>query len=182
MLRLTTLLILSVLAMPLSAASWVSNKGSSLNFSSSVYGEVFSGEFKTFSATVVFSEDDLANSALDVTIDMASAFTANDERDEILLADEFFAAGKFPEARFQAKGFESLGNNRYRSLGKLSIRNVSQNVLFEFSFDPKTQRLQGTAKVKRSAYGVGTGEWADTDLIPDLVQVTTSLILKATQP
>ena len=39
--------------------------------------------------------------------------------------------------------------------------------------------LAGEAVVKRLEFKVGTGDWADTSLLPDEVKVKTRLLLKA---
>jgi polyisoprenoid-binding protein YceI len=39
--------------------------------------------------------------------------------------------------------------------------------------------LTGKATVKRLAFGVGGGDWADTALIPDAIAISTKVVFKA---
>jgi len=38
--------------------------------------------------------------------------------------------------------------------------------------------LSGKATVKRLAFGVGGGDWADTALIPDAIAISTKVVFK----
>ena len=43
---------------------------------------------------------------------------------------------------------------------------------------PATLATHRSATVKRLAFGVGTGDWDDTEVMPDAVTVTTKLVLR----
>lgn len=169
---------LLALAPPAVAADYAAQPGSSLGFTATYQGEAFEGRFGMFTPQIRFDPQALADSRFDVRIDLASAGTDNVERDEMLVGSEFFDAGTVPEARYTATRFRALGGNRYVADGTLSLRGVSKPVPLAFTWTPGAKPvLQGEAKLSRLAFQVGTGDWTDTDLLPDEVVVKTRLVL-----
>ncbi|MDI9237307.1 YceI family protein [Lysobacter sp. LF1] len=172
-----TALVAALCATPAFAADYVQAAGSSLVFASKYEGEAFTGKFPSFSTKLSFDPKQLAASKLDVTIPLAGVTTANDDRDESLKGSDFFAIAKFPQARFTSTKFRSLGGNQYAADGTLSLRGASKPVTLTFTWTPGAQPvLNGKATVKRLDFGVGTGDWADTALIPNEVAVSTKVV------
>ena len=160
------------------AADWTMQSGSSLGFVASYQGESFEGRFGKFTPQIRFDPAKLADSRFDVRIALASASTNNDERDGLLKGEDFFATGKWAEARFVAEKFRALGGNRYAADGNLSLRGVSQPVTLTFTWTPGAKPvLVGEATLKRLDFGVGGGDWTDTSTIANEVKVKTRLIL-----
>lgn len=164
---------------PALATDYRAGEGSTLGFRATYMGDRFEGRFADFTPMIRFDPADLATSRFDVRIALASASTANQERDEMLVGPEFFNAGQQPVARYQASKFTALGGNRFRADGTLSLNGVSQPVALTFLWTPGTPaRLEGEASLKRLAFKVGEGDWADTDLLPNEVEVFTRLELQ----
>jgi len=162
------------------AAPWKVLPGSTLGFASSYEGEAFQGSFAKFTPRIEFDPKQLASSRFDVSIDLASADSRNSERDELLQGGEFFNSRKSPQARYLATRFRALGGNRYVADGTLSLNGASKPVALAFTWTPGAQTvLVGNATLRRLDFGVGTGEWADTALLPDEVSVRTRLLLAA---
>jgi polyisoprenoid-binding protein YceI len=175
-------LILACLAGSASGADWKALPDSRLGFVASAQGERFEGAFGQFEAAIRFDPDDLAGAEFDVRIRPGSVDTQNAERDELLPEPAFFDVEAHPEARYRASSFEALGADRFRALGELSLRGRSEPVALEFSWqrgDDGSARLEGEARLSRLAFGVGSGEWADTSVIDDQVIVRTVLVLRA---
>lgn len=169
---------LLLVAAPLCATDYVQAPGSSLAFAGSYQGEVFTGRFPGFATRLSFDPAQLASSRLDVTIPMAGATTANPDYDEQMRGDAFFDAGKYAQARYVATRFRALGGNRYAADGTLSLHGVSKPVTLTFTWTPGAQPvLAGKASVDRLDFGVGSGDWADTSLIPNAIAVSTKVIL-----
>jgi polyisoprenoid-binding protein YceI len=102
----------------------------------------------------------------------------NDERDEALRGTGFFNSKQVPQARYVATKFRALGGNRYLADGTLSLNGISKPVALEFTWTPGAQAvLAGSASLKRLDFKVGTGEWEDTDDMPNEVKVRTRLLL-----
>lgn len=163
---------------PAAAADYVQAPGSTLAFAGKYQGEVFVGRLPGFATTLSFDPAQLASSKLDVAIPLAGAATGNADYDGELRGDAFFASAKFPQARYTATTFRSLGDGRYAADGTLSLHGIEQPLTLTFTWTPGAQPvLAGKATVRRLDFGVGAGDWADTDLIPDEIAVSTRLLL-----
>ena len=178
--RKTLLLALALLCAPAIAADYIQAPGSSLVFAGTYQGEAFTGRFPGFATTFRFDPKQLATSKLQVSIPLATAATSNADYDGELRGASFFNASKFPRATYVATKFRALGGNRYAADGSLTLRGVSKPVVLEFTWTPGAAPvLSGKATVKRLAFGVGGGDWADTALIPDAVAISTKVVFKA---
>ena len=181
--RTPFLLALLLAATGAHGADYVAQPGSTLGFTATYSDEAFDGTFAKFTPVIRFDPADLAGSRFDVRIGLASADTANAERDEMLVGSEFFDATGAAEARYVATRFRALGGNRFVAEGTLSLRGVSKPVPLSFTWTPGAQPvLAGEATLSRLAFNVGTGDWTDTDLLPDAVKVKTRLVLAPKAP
>ena len=178
--RKRLVLALALLCAPAWAADYVQAPGSSLTFAGTYQGEVFTGRFPGFATTFRFDPKQLATSKLVVNIPLGTAATSNADYDGELRGASFFDAAKFPRATYSATTFRALGGNRYAADGVLTLRGVSKPVVLDFTWTPGTAPvLSGKATVKRLAFGVGGGDWADTALIPDTIAISTKVVFKA---
>ncbi len=169
----------AAVAAPKSAAAWTQTANSTLSFATSYDGEEFSGVFKQFTADLRFDPQNLPGSRFDVVIQLGSANTENEERDETLLGSEFFNAVAAPQALYTATRFRKLADGRFVADGTLTLRGITKPVPLTFRWTPgATPKLEGTATVKRLEFGIGTGDWDDTEVMPDAVSVTTTLVLQ----
>lgn len=169
---------------PVAAAEWAQQAGSTLRFATAYDGEAIDGAFARFRTTLDFDPAHPGDARLDVTIDLASAGTGHDERDEVLHGADFFDADGTATARYSATGFRALGDGRYVADGTLALRGRSREVPLRFSWTGgATPRLVGEATVPRLAFGVGGGEdWADVAVLPDEVAVRVDVVFAPAQP
>ena len=158
------------------AADYVQVAGSTLQFTASYQGDPVPGRFPGFATTLRFDPQHLADARLDVTIPLATATTGNEEYDPELTGT-FFESKRFPQARYTATRFRALGGNRYAADGVLSLHGASKPVTLAFTWTPGARPvLAGKATVKRLDFGVGTGDWQATDLVPNDVAITTRVV------
>lgn len=179
--RLPLLLALLWLPAGVFAADWrVLPGASSLGFSAEAQGETFDGRFSRFEARIRFDPAALEASRFEVEIALDSVDSQNSERDDMLAEAEFFDSAKQPNARYVAERFVALGGSRYRADGELELRGVRRPVAlqFDWSVDGEQARLTGEASLDRLAFGVGSGEWEDTELIAREVAVHATLLLR----
>ncbi|WP_147652500.1 YceI family protein [Vulcaniibacterium gelatinicum] len=170
-------LLLSALSLPARAADYVQAPGSTLTFAGSYQGETFTGRFPDFSTRLRFDPKQLGQARLDVAIPLASATTGVADFDAELHGGAFFDVSRFPQARYTATRFRALGGNRYAADGVLTLRGVSKPVTLTFTWTPGAKPvLAGKATVKRLEFGVGGGEWADTELLPDAIAVSAKVV------
>lgn len=169
-------------ATPAFAADYVQARGSTLNFATKYQGEVFVGRFPTFATRLSFDPKQLAKSKLDVTIALAGVNIGNPDGEEALAGRDFFHVAQFPQARFSATRFRRLGGNRYAADGTLTLRGVSKPLTLNFTWAAGAKPvLTGKATIKRLDFGVGAGDWADSELIPNEVAVSTKVVFTPTR-
>jgi polyisoprenoid-binding protein YceI len=163
------------------ASQWtLQPRESKLTFVATQAGAEFAGAFERFAADIRFDPQDLAGSRFDVKIETASVNSKDSERDDTIKSDELFAVKQFPSAHYVAERFTAKGANKYSGAGKLTLRNVTRDVPIEFTFEKKdgSAWLKGSAQLKRLDFGVGQGDWKDTQTVANEVQVDFVLLLK----
>ncbi|MDO5504989.1 MAG: YceI family protein [Pseudoxanthomonas suwonensis] len=169
-----------VAAAPLlaNASDWVQVDGSRLAFAGKYQGEVFTGMFPGFRTRLHFDPTQPEQARLEVDIPMAGVTTGNPEYDGEMRAAAFFDSAAFPQARFQAIGARPLADGRYAMDGTLRLRGISKPVTLTFEWTGGEQAvLFGRATLRRLEFGVGSGPWADTRMIPDEIAVSTRVRL-----
>ncbi len=180
-LQLLSLALTLVLGLAFAAAQWTMQpKQSTLTFVGTQAGAQFQGTFDRFSADIRFDPGELGASRFDVTIDTASVNTQDGERDDIVRGPGLFASKQWPTARYVAEKFTDKGAGKYAATGQLTLRNVTKPVPIEFTFETKdgSAWLKGQATLRRLDFGVGQGEWRDTETVADEVQIRFVLLLK----
>lgn len=156
---------------------------SSIAFTGRQMGVPSKGQFKKFTATVKFDPDNLAASAVEVVVDVASADTGNPDIDKELKQPKWFDAARFPTVRFvttafRAKTKDSAGKGDYEAVARLTIRDVTEDVTMPFKLDigpdpadpgQLLARMTGELAISRTKFGVGRDEWRDTKIVGDEV-------------
>jgi polyisoprenoid-binding protein YceI len=157
---------------------------SSLEFTFMQAGAANKGHFTRFQVAFDFSAENLAASRLDVTIEMNSTDTGDQERDDTLKGADLFAVAKFPQAHFAASQINRTASG-YEAVGQLTIRGVTRDAHVPFSFRTATENgaavgyMSGKTSVRRLDYGVGQGDWKATDQVGNDVAVSFTLRLIA---
>ena len=163
------------------ATQWtLQPKESKLTFVGTQAGAQFEGAFQRFTADIKFDPQDLAGARFDVKIETASVDSKDSERDDTIKSDDLFAVKQFPTAHYVADKFTAKGGNKFSAAGKLTLRNVTREVPIEFTFERKSGSawLKGSAQLKRLDFGVGQGDWKDTENVGNDVKVSFVLLLK----
>jgi len=157
---------------------------SSLEFAFLQAGAKNKGRFKHFTVSFDFSPANPGASRLDVTVDMNSVDTGDEERDTTLRGTDLFAVAKFPQAHFTASQINKTAAG-YEAVGKLTIRGVTRDMRVPFTFRTATENgaaagyMSGKTSLRRLDYGVGQGDWKATDQVGDEVDVSFALRLTA---
>ncbi|MBS0295498.1 MAG: YceI family protein [Proteobacteria bacterium] len=165
-----------------SAPTWVVDKAhSSIGFKGVLEGDAFQGSFRRWDAKIAFDPKALAASHVSVSVDTASAFTGNGDRDETMPTDDWFAVKRFPTASFVVTRFVDQGQGRYQAIGDLTIKGVKRQVVLPFTLAivGKTARMQGSLVLDRTQFGVGSGKWKSGEEVG--TQVTVNVNLTATR-
>jgi polyisoprenoid-binding protein YceI len=175
---LTTVLLASM-ALPAAAQQKLMPAQSELGFVAKQMGVPLNGHFKKFDAQVSFDAAKLASSKVAFTVDMSSATLGAPEMDSELPKAPWFNAPKFPQASFTSSAFKALGGGKYEVAGKLSIKGQAVDVLVPLTMTQTgaVTVATGVLPIKRLAFKIGDGEWADTSMVADDVQVKFKLSL-----
>lgn len=137
------------------------------------------GQFGKFRGQIELEPDDLSGAKGRIEIDVASIDTGEQRRDEHLRSADFFDAENSPTMTFEIESVTPKGDDRYRVVGDLTIRDVTREVELEYEhagegIDPYGNRKLGgslTGTIKRSDWGLNwnvaleKGGWLVSDKI-----------------
>jgi len=142
------------------------------------------GSFEKFTADIRFDASRPERSSVVVEVDMTSVRLPVAEVEREVQRPKWFNAEAFPTGRFESTEIEPKGENRYEAKGKLTLRDVTKDVVlpFELSVEDDPQRAGhlkavavGEMTVRRLDYGIGQAEWRDTNIVTDEVSIRIKL-------
>ena len=152
---------------------------SEIVFVSKQMGVPVEGRFKKFDAQVAFDPAKPATSKVAFTVDTGSATLGVKETDAELLKTDWFNAAKFPKATFDSTAVKPLGGGKYQVDGTLTIKGNAQKVSVPVQLTQAgaTTVAAGTLALKRLNFKIGDGDWKDTSMVADEVNVDFKLAL-----
>lgn len=161
------------------AAEWKMDAGAGnrLEFIATFEQAPATGVFKDFDVRVDFDPDKPAGGHLDVSIRVASADMASVDINKAIATRDWFDFARYPQAEFHAGDIRRVSGDastgRYLARGILALKGVPQpvEVPFTWSAAGTAATLEGEFALKRTAFGIGTGEWAATDTVGADVKV-----------
>lgn len=160
------------------AAHWtVDYTKSKLGFSVLWSNEPFSASFKSWKADIAFDPSAPEKGSVAVTVDLASEISDEADFDDGLKGSQGFQVSQFPMARFVTTGFVRKGADAYVATGQLTLKGISRPVTLPFtlSISGPTAHMSGTAKVVRTDFGIGLGQWSAPQPVAHEVTVTVDL-------
>ncbi len=173
-----------------SAPAWTVNYDKSeLTFTAYQSGSPVTGRFETWTADIRFSPDNLKGSRVRVEVDTTSVASGDGERDSTIRSDQLLHADQHPTAVYEADGFRHGDNGRFVADGELTIRGMTnpQPLSFSLSIGPHPEKdghllavAEGGTELMRLSYGVGKGDWKDTSMVPNRVEV--AFTVRASRP
>jgi len=126
------------------------------------------GNFNDFSGKLLFDEQDITKSSVEMTIQSGSINTNNADRDNHLRAGDFFNAEKFPTITFKSSKIEQV-DGQYILHGSFTMHGVTKEIAVPFEFIGKAkgpmgkQRLgfEGSTKIDRKDFGISWNKTLD---------------------
>jgi len=121
------------------------------------------GQFSGVSGTLLFDENDLANSHVEASIDVASINTRDVQRDAHIKSPDFLDMEKFPALTFTSNRIRVLRGGELAVEGDLTIRGVTRAVAFDVEGPTPPARdpwgkirvgLSATTKINRKDFGL----------------------------
>ena len=171
---LTLLLILpgvSLAAVP----TWkIDPTQSSISFTATQNGAPVAGKFTNFSGDINYDPQQLDKSNVKIIIETGSVTDSYNQLSDTLKTPDWFNTKVFPEAVFQSTSFVKTGDKTFEAKGNLTIRDKTVPVTLAFTqeeYTPTKALMKGSTTIKRTAFGVGQGEWADTKTVKDDVVI-----------
>jgi len=157
---------------------------SALEFTFTQAGAQNRGRFTRFPVSFDFSAENLAGSRLDVTVELGSLDTGDEDRDDTLRGDDLFAVAKYPQAHYAATQIVRTASG-FEALGKLTLRGITRELRVPFTFRTASENgvavgyMSGKTTLQRLDFGVGQGEWKATGQVGNDVGVSFALRLTA---
>jgi len=147
---------------------------SSLTFTATQNGAPVTGKFTEFSGDINFDPNQIDKSNVKIIVNVGSISDPYNQLADTLKSAEWFNIKSFPKAIFQSRQFIKKGDKSYEVPGTLTIRDKTQAITLNFTLDeysPTKAKITGSTTIKRTAFGVGQGEWSDTKSVKDDVKV-----------
>ena len=119
------------------------------------------GRFTDFSGTLIYDEQDITKSSVEIIIKAASINTDVKQRDDHLRSADFFDVAKYPEITFKSTRIEKKGESQV-AIGTLTMHGVSREVAIAFKIGGKAKDGSGATrlgaeaalKINRNDYGI----------------------------
>jgi polyisoprenoid-binding protein YceI len=152
---------------------------SAVNFEAKQMGVPLKGHFKKFDAKIAFDTAKPEASKIHFTVDTGSATMGAKETDAELPKADWFNVVKFPQASFESSAVKALGGGKFQVDGTLTIKGNAQKVSLPVTLTQSgaTTTATGTLPLKRLAFQIGDGDWKDTSMVADEVNVQFKLAL-----
>lgn len=126
------------------------------------------GRFTDYSGTIVYDEQDLTRSAVEVTIKAESINTDVKNRDDHLRGSDFFDVAKYPDITFKSTRVEKRGDG-YVAIGMFTMRGVSREIALPFKVNGKSNfqgathlGVEAAVTINRRDYGMTWDATLDT--------------------
>jgi polyisoprenoid-binding protein YceI len=153
---------------------------SAIDFTVKQMGVPVQGHFGKFSAQVAFDPKQPAAARIALAIDLGSATMGAPEADAELPKPTWFDAAHFPQAKFQSTAVKATAPGHLDVSGTLTIKGVSRPLTVPVVLTQAggVTTATGGFALKRLDFKIGEGEWADTSMVANDVQVHFKLALQ----
>jgi polyisoprenoid-binding protein YceI len=120
------------------------------------------GSFPDYKSRLYFDGRNPARSQAEIVVETGSVDTGVEQRDGHLVGRDFLDSATFPRMRFASTAVQMAGNDVYRMLGDLTIKDVTRPVVLELTYighvtDPfgyERVGFDGTTTIDRSDWGL----------------------------
>jgi polyisoprenoid-binding protein YceI len=142
------------------------------------------GAFNSFNARIAFDPQHPESGSIALEIDAARAALGVPQVDAELPKPTWFDAAHFPKATFQSSRIRRLGNGQFEVTGTLALKGHTQDLVVPVAIAQSAGESIATGRftIHRLAFRIGDGDWTDTSLLADEVQVRIRLVLTGLGP
>lgn len=141
------------------------------------------GEFTKFDATI--EGEKFEDSSISATVQTASVFTNNEERDGHLQSADFFEVENYPEMKFTSTSITKESDDEFKLTGDLTIKGTTKSITLDVDFggymtDPYGNQKAGFSiegKLNRKDFGLNWNAALETGgvLVSDEVKLAAEL-------
>lgn len=158
--------------------------GSEIAFTTRQLGVPVEGKFARFTAQIALDPKKPETGNVAFAIDTGSARFGTAELDAEVPKATWLNVPQFPQATFQSSAIKTTGPGRFEVAGKLTIKGIVRDVTVpvQLAQAGATSTASGSFAIKRLAFKVGEGEWTDTSMLADDVQIRFKLQLAGLGP
>ena len=123
------------------------------------------GRFTDYEGSIIYDEQDITRSSVEITIKAQSINTDVQPRDEHLRTSEFFDVAKFPDITFKSTRVEKRGSG-FAAIGIFTMHGVAKEITIPFKINGKSNfqggthlGVEGTVVIDRRDFGMS---WSAT--------------------
>jgi polyisoprenoid-binding protein YceI len=166
-----------------SAAQLVAT-GSEIVFTTKQMSVPVEGRFGKFSAQMALDPKKPETGNVSFSIDTGSARFGSADTDREVPKPEWLNVPKFPQATFQSTAIKATGAGKFEVAGKLSLKGSVRDVVVPVQVTQAAgaSTATGSFVIKRLEFKIGEGDWADTGIVANEVQVRFKLQLTGIGP
>lgn len=179
--RLWSVVVVGCLSFPVFAASWqpVAGEGR-LAFVATYEGAQAPGVFHDFETTLTFDPDHPEAGRLQVRVDLGSADMRSADINEAIHGPSWLAVTSDRWAEFDSTAIRPSGSHRFIATGTLTLKGNRHPVQVPFTWTEQGGGavLEGSTTVDRTAFDVGSGEWARPDEVGVKVEVRYHVVFR----
>ena len=133
---------------------------SHIQFSAEQEGNMFTGEFESFSGVINFDPAAPENGSVTISIPLKSVDAGSNDRNSTLPEKVWFSTKKFPTAVFTSSDI-SAQNEGFLAKGELTLKGISVPFDLPFDLDIKgnTAAMTSNVDMDRTLWNVGAAPW-----------------------
>ncbi len=156
---------------------------STIGFVSHEMGVPVHGSFQRFTAEIDIDAEHPGESRFAVAVDLSSVQLPTDDGTTEAAKPDWLDTAQHPVARFTSTAVRPEGNGRYAIDGRLAIKGAVRTVTVPViltqtgSGTDRVTMASGDLTIRRLDYGIGIGDWADTSVVADPVEIDFRLAL-----
>lgn len=157
---------------------------SEISFVSHQMGVPIDGQFRKFDAQVQFDPAAPQKGHFLIDVDVTSVKLPTSDAMEEVVKPAWFNSASFPRAQFASTAIKPLDKGHYEISGRLTIKGLAQDVVVPVALTQsgKVTVAAGQVVLHRLAFAIGDGEWKDTSVVADNVEVKFHLALTGIAP
>ena len=176
---ITALALLSAFAASACAQQKLAPAQSEIAFTSKQMGVPVDGKFRKFDAQVAFDPKKPEAGKIAFSIELGSASLGAAETEAELAKPDWFNTKLFPQATFQSTAVKAAGPGKFEVAGKLAIKGASQDIVVPVTLvqTGTNATATGSFAIKRLDFKIGDGDWKDTSMVANDVQIKFKLAL-----